>query len=109
MERISVIEAGRQFDELVRRVAREQVTVELEQDNEVIARLSPVGHRVRVADLNYTAHIIGAGCAQLNGCKQRAVGSAGDRRVLGVATAGGLPRRAVDGTQRLAWSASFQS
>jgi predicted metalloprotease len=37
---------------LVRRVAREQVTVELEQDNEVIARLSPAGQQVRVADLN---------------------------------------------------------
>ena len=45
---------------------------------------------------SFTAHINGAGCAQLNGCKQRAVVSAGDRRVLGVATAGGSPRRTVD-------------
>jgi antitoxin (DNA-binding transcriptional repressor) of toxin-antitoxin stability system len=52
MERISVVEAGRQFDELISRVSREGVTVELEQDNQVIARLSPARHRVRVADLN---------------------------------------------------------
>jgi len=52
MERISVIEAGRRFDELISRVSREGVTVELEQDNQVIARLSPARHRVRVADLN---------------------------------------------------------
>lgn len=52
MERISVSEAGRQFDELVSRVSREGVTVELERDNHVIARLSPAAHRVKVADLN---------------------------------------------------------
>ena len=51
MERISVIDAGRQFDELIRRVSR-GVTVELEQDNQVVARLSPACHRVHVADLN---------------------------------------------------------
>lgn len=52
MERISVSEAGRQFDELVSRVSREGVTVELERDTHVIARLSPAAHRVKVADLN---------------------------------------------------------
>ena len=52
MERISVTEAGRQFDELIGRVSREGVTVELERDNRVVARLSPAGHRVQVADLN---------------------------------------------------------
>jgi antitoxin (DNA-binding transcriptional repressor) of toxin-antitoxin stability system len=52
MERISVVEAGRQFDELISRVSREGVTIELERDNQVIAQLSPAGRRVRVADLN---------------------------------------------------------
>ena len=52
MERISVAEAGRQFGELIGRVSREGVTVELERDNRVVARLSPAGHRVQVADLN---------------------------------------------------------
>lgn len=52
MERISVIAAGRQFDELIRRVSREGVTIELERDNQVIAQLSPAGRRVPVADLN---------------------------------------------------------
>ena len=52
MERISVSEAGRQFDELISRVSREGVTVELERDNHIVARLSPAAHRIRVADLN---------------------------------------------------------
>ncbi len=52
MERISVIDAGRQFDELVSRVSRKGITIELERDNRVVARLSPAGHRVPVADLN---------------------------------------------------------
>jgi len=52
MERISVIEAGRQFDELIGRVSREGVTIELERDNQVVAQLSPAGRRVPVADLN---------------------------------------------------------
>ncbi len=52
MERISVTEARRHFDELIGRVSHEGVTVELERDNRVVARLSPAGHRVQVADLN---------------------------------------------------------
>jgi len=52
MERISVSEAGRQFDELISRVSRDGVTVELERDNHIVARLSPAAHRVKVADLN---------------------------------------------------------
>jgi antitoxin (DNA-binding transcriptional repressor) of toxin-antitoxin stability system len=52
MERISVIDAGRRFEELIRRVSREGLTVELEQDDQIIARLSPAGQRVSVADLN---------------------------------------------------------
>jgi len=52
MERISVVEAGRQFDDLVTRVSREGVTIELEQDNQVVAQLSPAVRRVPVADLN---------------------------------------------------------
>lgn len=52
MERISVTEARRQFDELISRVSRDGVTVELERDNHVVARLSPAAHQVKVADLN---------------------------------------------------------
>ena len=52
MERISVTDAGHQFDELVNRVFRDGVTVELERDNHVIARLSPASPQVKVADLN---------------------------------------------------------
>ncbi len=52
MERISVIDAGRQFDALISRVLRTGVTIELERDNQVIAQLSPAGRRVPVADLN---------------------------------------------------------
>jgi antitoxin (DNA-binding transcriptional repressor) of toxin-antitoxin stability system len=52
MVRISVAEAGRQFDELINRVSREGVTVELERDNHVVARLSPAEYRVEVSDLN---------------------------------------------------------
>ena len=52
MERISVAEAGRQFNELINRVSRDGVTVELEKDNHVVARLSPAGRRVKVAELN---------------------------------------------------------
>ena len=52
MERISVIEAGLHFDELIRRVSREGLTVELERDNHVVARLSPARHQMKVADLN---------------------------------------------------------
>ncbi|MEO8165575.1 MAG: hypothetical protein ABI619_09280 [Betaproteobacteria bacterium] len=52
MERISVSAAGSQFDELVARVSRDGVTVELEQDNLVVARISPVEKRTNVSDLN---------------------------------------------------------
>ncbi len=52
MERISVTEAGRQFDELINRVSRDGITFELEKDNRVVARLSPAGRFVKVADLN---------------------------------------------------------
>jgi antitoxin (DNA-binding transcriptional repressor) of toxin-antitoxin stability system len=52
MERISVAEAGLHFDDLIERVSREGVTVELERDKRVVARLSPAGRRVRAADLN---------------------------------------------------------
>ena len=52
MERISVTEAGLHFDDLIDRVSREGLTVELEKDKRIVARLSPAGRRVRVADLN---------------------------------------------------------
>jgi antitoxin (DNA-binding transcriptional repressor) of toxin-antitoxin stability system len=52
MEHVSVVEAGEQLDELVSRVSREGITVELERDNRVVAQLSPAGRGVPVADLN---------------------------------------------------------
>ncbi|NLY00123.1 MAG: hypothetical protein GXY83_28825 [Rhodopirellula sp.] len=52
MNRVSVGEAGRQFEELLERVVRDGVTVELERNHQVVARLSPAGRRMPVADLN---------------------------------------------------------
>ena len=58
MERVSVTEAALHFDKLIDRVAAEGVTVELERDQTVVARLSPAGSWapaeswVRIADLN---------------------------------------------------------
>ncbi|MCA9220041.1 MAG: hypothetical protein KDA71_06915, partial [Planctomycetales bacterium] len=52
MERMNVVEAGRQLDDLVSRITRDGVTIELEQDNTVVARLVPVPRRLCVADLN---------------------------------------------------------
>jgi antitoxin (DNA-binding transcriptional repressor) of toxin-antitoxin stability system len=51
MNRISVAEAGRQFEDLIDRVTREGVTVELERDDQVVARLSPAGRRLQASDL----------------------------------------------------------
>jgi antitoxin (DNA-binding transcriptional repressor) of toxin-antitoxin stability system len=51
MNRISVAEAGRQFDDLIDRVSRQGVTVELERDDQIVARLSPVGRRMQASDL----------------------------------------------------------
>ena len=51
MDRISVAEAGRHFEELVERVSRQGVTVELERDDRIVARLSPVGRRLQAKDL----------------------------------------------------------
>lgn len=52
MERISVSEAGRRFGELVDRVSADGITVELERGKKVVARISPVGRWVKVAELN---------------------------------------------------------
>lgn len=52
MERISVADAQRQFDDLVGRVTNDGVVVELERDDEVVARFAPAKRAVRVADLN---------------------------------------------------------
>ena len=52
MERISVLEAGRCFGELIDRVSADGVTVELERDKRIVARISPVGRWVKVAELN---------------------------------------------------------
>lgn len=52
MECFSVAEAGPRLDELVERVTSQGVTIELERNRQVVARISPVGRRVRVADLN---------------------------------------------------------
>ena len=52
MERMSVTEAGRHFDELIDRVTAEGVIVELERDKKIVARVSPVGRWVKIDDLN---------------------------------------------------------
>ncbi len=52
MERLTVADAGRRLDELIERVSSQGVTIELERNSQVVARISPAGHRVRVADLN---------------------------------------------------------
>lgn len=52
MERVSVSEASLHLSELVNRVSRDGVTVELAEDNHVVAKLSLAGRRVNVADLN---------------------------------------------------------
>jgi antitoxin (DNA-binding transcriptional repressor) of toxin-antitoxin stability system len=52
MDRLSVDEAGRAFDTLVDRVVRDGVTIELEKGHRVVARLSPAGPRMPIADLN---------------------------------------------------------
>jgi antitoxin (DNA-binding transcriptional repressor) of toxin-antitoxin stability system len=51
MNRISVTEAGRHFADLIDRVSRQGVTVELERDDQIVARLSPVGRRMQASDL----------------------------------------------------------
>jgi antitoxin (DNA-binding transcriptional repressor) of toxin-antitoxin stability system len=51
MNRISVAEAGRHFTELIEQVTRQGVTVELERNDEIVARLSPVGRRLQARDL----------------------------------------------------------
>jgi antitoxin (DNA-binding transcriptional repressor) of toxin-antitoxin stability system len=51
MERISVAEAGRQFEKLIERVSRHGITVELERDNQVVAKVTPC-RRVLASDLN---------------------------------------------------------
>ena len=52
MERVSVAEAGPRLDELVDRISTQGVTIELERDRQVVARISPACRRLRVADLN---------------------------------------------------------
>lgn len=51
MNRISVAEAGRHFTELIEQVTRQGVTVELERNDQIVARLSPVGRRLQASDL----------------------------------------------------------
>jgi antitoxin (DNA-binding transcriptional repressor) of toxin-antitoxin stability system len=54
VHRISVAEAERDFANLVNRVYSEGIPVELERDDEVIARLTPAvpRSRLKVSDLN---------------------------------------------------------
>jgi prevent-host-death family protein len=54
MERISVTQAARNFSDLLNRVYYQGISVELERNNKVIARLVPVkpAARLRVGDLN---------------------------------------------------------
>jgi prevent-host-death family protein len=53
MERISVTQAARNFSDLLNRVYYQGISVELERNNKVIARLVPVrpAARLRVEDL----------------------------------------------------------
>lgn len=51
MNRISVAEAKRQFEDLIDRVTRQGVTVELERDDQIVARLSPAVRRFQASDL----------------------------------------------------------
>ena len=53
MNRMSVIEAGRHFEELVERVSGQGVTVELERDERVVAKLSPAGRQLQAGDLSW--------------------------------------------------------
>lgn len=54
MERINVSEAGRDFANIVNRVHSEGISIDVEQDNYVIARITPVGPQssLKVRDLN---------------------------------------------------------
>ncbi len=54
MERINVTQAARNFSDLLNRVYYQGISVELERNNKVIARLVPVrpAARLRVEDLN---------------------------------------------------------
>ena len=57
---MSVSEAGGHFDEVVDRVATEGITVELERDHRVVARISPAipgeacAKGLKVSELNQT-------------------------------------------------------
>jgi antitoxin (DNA-binding transcriptional repressor) of toxin-antitoxin stability system len=52
MERCTIADAAVNFNGLVSRVVEEGITVELERDNHVVARLSPVPpSRLTVSDL----------------------------------------------------------
>jgi antitoxin (DNA-binding transcriptional repressor) of toxin-antitoxin stability system len=51
MNRISVIEAGKHFEDLIERVTRQGLTVELVRDDQIVARLSPVRPRLQASDL----------------------------------------------------------
>jgi antitoxin (DNA-binding transcriptional repressor) of toxin-antitoxin stability system len=54
MERVNVSEAGRDFANIVNRVHSEGISIEVEQDNFVIARITPVVPKssLKVRDLN---------------------------------------------------------
>jgi len=54
MERMTVADAEREFGNLVKRVYSEGVSIELEQGDKVVARLTPGGPQspLKVGDLN---------------------------------------------------------
>lgn len=54
MQRINVSDAARDFSELINRVCTQGVSIELERDNRVIARITPAGpvSPLKVGDLN---------------------------------------------------------
>jgi antitoxin (DNA-binding transcriptional repressor) of toxin-antitoxin stability system len=54
VQRINVSDAERDFSELINRVCTQGVSIELERDNKVIARITPAGPTspLKVGDLN---------------------------------------------------------
>ncbi len=51
MNRVSVAEAGRHFTELIEQVTGQGMTIELERNDQIVARLSPVGRWLQASDL----------------------------------------------------------
>ena len=59
MERMTVADAGRDFGNLVNRVYSEGISIELEQGDKVVARLTPGGPSVPLKVSDLTAFLQG--------------------------------------------------